>query len=213
MLLEPFSLPGLISHIFILVIAFTVHEFAHAWTAVQLGDDLPRRMGRLTLNPLVHLDPLGSILLLIAGFGWAKPVQVNPYNLRWGPSMGMAVVAAAGPFSNLVMAALAAIPFRLDVVPRGAGPLPAFLPAPSDFLQEFIAINILLMLFNLIPVPPLDGSKILRGFAPPSWDRIFMQLEQWGPFLLMGLFFFGGRILGPILYTPMLVIFRALVGR
>jgi Zn-dependent protease len=212
MLLQPFSLPGLISHILILIIAFTIHEFSHAWTAVQLGDDLPRRMGRLTLNPLVHLDPLGSILLLLAGFGWAKPVQVNPYNLRWGPSMGMAVVAAAGPLSNLVMAMLAAIPFRLGLELSGASPLPGLLPSLGQFLAEFIGINLLLMLFNLIPVPPLDGSKILRGFAPPNWDRIFVQLEQWGPFLLMALFFLGRNLLSSILYAPMSYLFKVLVG-
>jgi Zn-dependent protease len=206
------SLPDIISRIIILVIAFTIHEFSHAWMAVQLGDDLPRRMGRLTLNPLVHLDPLGSILLLIAGFGWAKPVQVNPYNLRWGPSMGMAVVAAAGPFSNLVMAALAAIPFRLGLVPQGGSLLAGVLPSPSQFLTEFIFINIILMLFNLIPIAPLDGSKIIRGFAPREWDRLFVQLEQWGPFLLMALVFLGGGVLGLILGGPANFLFRTLVG-
>jgi Zn-dependent protease len=206
------SLPDIISRIIILVIAFTIHEFSHAWTAVQLGDDLPRRMGRLTLNPLVHLDPLGSILLLIAGFGWAKPVQVNPYNLRWGPSMGMAVVAAAGPFSNLVMAALAAIPFRLGLVPQGGSLLAGVLPSASQFLTEFIFINIILMLFNLIPIAPLDGSKIIRGFAPREWDRLFVQLEQWGPFLLMALVFLGGGVLNLILGGPATFLFRTLVG-
>ena len=206
------SLPDLVSRIIILVIAFTIHEFAHAWSAVQLGDDTPRRMGRLTLNPLVHLDPIGSLLLLFAGFGWAKPVQVNPYNLRWGPQMGMAAVAAAGPFSNLVMAALAAIPFRLDIVPGGGGSIGGILPSPSQFLSEFIFINIILMLFNLIPIAPLDGSKILRGFAPPSWDRVFMQLEQWGPFLLMALVFLGRGVMGVLLGGPANFLFRTLVG-
>jgi Zn-dependent protease len=206
------SLPDIVSRIIILIIAFTIHEFAHAWTAVRLGDDTPRRMGRLTLNPLVHLDPLGSILLLFAGFGWAKPVQVNPYNLRWGAAMGMAVVAAAGPLSNLVMAMLAAIPIRLGLVPAGGSSIGGILPSPGQFLAEFIFINIILLLFNLIPIAPLDGSKIIRGFAPPSWDRVFMQLEQWGPFLLMALVFLGGGILGALLGGPANFLFRTLVG-
>src|SRR3990172_60779 len=116
MLLNLPPIPVLISRLVTLVIAFTIHELAHAWTALQLGDDTPRRLGRLTLNPPAPLDPIGSILLLIAGFGWAKPVQVNPYNLRNGPRMGMAIVAAAGPISNLVLAVLAGIPFRLGLV-------------------------------------------------------------------------------------------------
>jgi Zn-dependent protease len=204
------TLPSLISRILTLLIAFTLHELAHAVTAVQLGDDTPRRMGRMTLNPLAHLDPLGSLLLLFAGFGWAKPVQVNPYNLRNGPQMGMAVVAAAGPFSNFVMAALAAIPLRLDIVPNIGGG--AVIPSLSGFLQEFIVINLVLMLFNLIPVTPLDGSKILRGFAPREWDGWLARLEQWGPFLLLAMVFLGGSLMSWLIFQPALRIARALVG-
>jgi Zn-dependent protease len=205
-----FTLPTFISRAITLIIAFTFHELAHAITAVQLGDDTPRRMGRVTLNPLAHLDPLGSLLLLFAGFGWAKPVLVNPYNLRTGPNLGMAVVAAAGPFSNLVMAALAAIPLRLDLVPDiGGGQV---LPTLSGFLGEFIFLNLILMLFNLIPITPLDGSKILRGFAPREWDRPLAMLEQWGPFLLMALVFLGGPIMGVLIGEPAFRIYRALVG-
>jgi Zn-dependent protease len=207
------ALPDLVSRIITLVIAFTIHELAHAWLAVQMGDETPRRMGRLTLNPLAHLDPIGSILLLVAGFGWAKPVQVNPYNLRFGPQLGMAAVAAAGPFSNLVMAALAAIPFRLGLLSLfDRGPLNAFLPSPSGFMLEFIQINLLLLLFNLIPIPPLDGFKILRGFAPRSLDSVFVQIEQWGVFLLMALVFLGQRVLSLILIGPMTFLFQALLG-
>src|SRR5438105_1123844 len=110
------SAPEIISRIITLLIAFTLHELSHAVTAVQLGDDTPQRMGRLTLNPLAHLDPIGSLLLIFAGFGWAKPVQINPYNLRMNPHAGMAVVAAAGPISNFLMALVAAIPFRLGLL-------------------------------------------------------------------------------------------------
>jgi Zn-dependent protease len=206
------SIPELITLGIILLFAFPIHELSHAVTAVQLGDDTPRRMGRLTLNPLAHLDLLGSILLFVARFGWAKPVQVNPYNLRWGPNMGMAVVAAAGPLSNLAMAIIAAIPFRLGLVSIFDRGSIGVLPSPAGFLVTFIQINLLLMLFNLIPIAPLDGSKIIRGFAPASWDRVFMQLEQWGPFLLMALVFLGQGILGMLLSGPMSFLFSTLVG-
>lgn len=203
--------PDLISRVIILLIAFTIHEFSHAWTAMQLGDDTPRRLGRLTFNPLAHLDPLGSLLLIVAGFGWAKPVPINPYNLRNGPRLGMAIVAAAGPFSNFVMAALAAIPLRLDIVPDIGGG--RFLPTLPGFLTDFIFLNLVLLLFNLIPITPLDGSKILRGFAPPEWDRFLAPLEQWGPFLLMALVFLGGGIMGTLIGGPAIRIFSLLVGR
>src|SRR5258708_2188686 len=146
------SLPVIISRVLTLVIAFTIHEFSHALTAVQLGDDTPQRMGRLTLNPLAHLDPLGSLLLIVAGFGWAKPVQINPYNLRTNPHIGMAIVAAAGPISNFLMALVGAIPFRLGLLSPFAGVGGPVLPSPSGFLLDFIEINLLLMFFNLIPI-------------------------------------------------------------
>jgi Zn-dependent protease len=200
--------PTLVARIFTLIIAFTIHELAHAWTAVELGDDTPRRMGRLTLNPLAHLDFLGSLLLVFAGFGWAKPVMTNPYNFRNGPRLGMALVAAAGPFSNLVMALVAAIPFRLGLL-NTAGWW-------TLFLVEFIFLNIILMLFNLLPIGPLDGSKVLRGFAPREWDSWLNPLEQWGPFILMALIFLGsfGRfsIIGLIIGPPANFLYHAIVG-
>lgn len=206
------SLPIIISRVLTLVIAFTIHEFSHALTAVQMGDDTPRRMGRLTLNPLAHLDPIGSLLLIVAGFGWAKPVQINPYNLRTNPHIGMAIVAAAGPISNFLMALIAAIPFRLSLLSpfvSSGGPI---LPSPAGFLLDFIEINLLLMFFNLIPIAPLDGSKILAGFAPREWDGLLATLEQWGPFLLLALVFLGQGLLGIILGPPINFLLRAIVG-
>lgn len=198
-----------------LVIAFTIHEFAHAWAATELGDDTARSMGRLTLNPLAHLDPIGSLMLIFAGFGWAKPVPFNPYRLRTGPQLGMLLVAAAGPFSNFIMALLAAIPFRLGWLPLSFGG-DGFLPSPSLLLIWFIIINLNLMLFNLIPIPPLDGSKILRGVAPASWDRALTQLEMIGPFLLMALFVlgrFGGEsIISFVIGPPMRFFLNTLLG-
>ena len=204
------SIPDLLAHAIILVISLTVHEFAHAYTAVQLGDDTPRQLGRLTLNPLAHLDPIGSLLFIIAGFGWAKPVPVNPYNLRNGPKMGMVIVAAAGPFSNFVLAALAAIPFRMNIVPDIGGT--ALTPSVSEFMVQFIYLNLVLMLFNLIPIPPLDGSKILRGFAPNEWDGFLSQLERLGPILLLLVVFMGGSVMSVLIGQPAIALFRALVG-
>ncbi len=206
------SAPEVISRIITLLIAFTLHELAHAVTAVQLGDDTPRRMGRLTLNPLAHLDPIGSLLLIFAGFGWAKPVQINPYNLRMNPHVGMAVVAAAGPISNFLMALIAAIPFRLGLLSPFASSGGPILPSPGGFLLDFIYINLLLMVFNLIPIAPLDGSKILAGFAPREWDGLLATLEQWGPFLLLALVFLGQGLLGLILGPPIRFLMGAVVG-
>jgi Zn-dependent protease len=203
--------PTVISRIITLVIAFTIHELSHAVTAGWLGDDTPRRMGRVSLNPLVHLDPIGSLLLIFAGFGWAKPVQINPYNLRNGPQLGMAVVAAAGPLSNLVMALIAAIPFRLGLLPL-FGLSNGIIPTPSQFLLTFIELNLVLMLFNLIPIAPLDGSKILRGFAPRSWELTLALMEQWGPFLLLALVFLGGGLLGVIMGPPLNFLYRVILG-
>ena len=161
----------LLSRLFVLVVAFTVHEFSHAWTADRFGDNTPRMNGRLTLNPLAHLDPIGSLLLLLGGFGWAKPVPVNPYALGRNSSAALMWVSLAGPGSNFLMAILGAIPLRL-----GLASLTGFGPISGDFavnfLSEFVWINLALMVFNLIPLAPLDGEKIAEYFFPPSWARV-----------------------------------------
>lgn len=189
-----------------LVIAITVHEFSHALAADRLGDPGPRREGRLVLNPLVHLDPIGSIFMLLGGFGWGRPVGVNPYNLRAPSRVSFALVAAAGPFSNLVLALVAAIPVRLGLfrffdIPTMNG----ITPSLSDLVTGFVAINIGLMLFNLIPLVPLDGSKILSGFVPLEWSEALSRLEPYGPMILLLLFASGyflpfsilGILIGP----------------
>ncbi|RPI32815.1 MAG: site-2 protease family protein [Chloroflexota bacterium] len=212
----------LISRSIVLIIAFTVHEFAHAWSADQFGDDTPRVNGRLTLNPLAHLDPIGSLLLLVAGFGWAKPVPINPFYLqRRAPSATM-WVALAGPFSNLIMAILAAIPFRLglvsgiqaqyDVYFRGSHLLPSF----AQIMWEFVAINLVLMLFNLIPLAPLDGEKIADYFLPPSWGRVLDAIRPYGPIILMAVFFVGPmlniNVIGWIIGRPLQTLMNLLIG-
>ena len=139
-------------------------------------------------------------------------MQINPYNLRYGPKLGMAAVAAAGPVSNLLMALIAAIPFRLGLLPLFASSTSRILPTPSSFLFEFISLNLVLMLFNLIPIAPLDGSKILRGFAPREWDGVLATLEQWGPFLLLALVFLGGSVLSLVLGPPLRFLYSVILG-
>ena len=184
----------LISRILTLVIAFSVHEFSHAKVADLFGDDTPRQNGRLTLNPLKHLDIFGSLMLLVAGFGWAKPVPVNPYALaRRSPSAFM-WVSLAGPASNFMMAILAAIPLRAGWVTRfGTLGTASLLPSPYAFLTEFIFINLLLLLFNLIPLAPLDGDKIFSYFAPPPLARALDVIRPYGPIVLMLLVFIAPR--------------------
>jgi len=206
-------LAALIVVAIMLLVGFPVHEFSHALAAYRLGDSTARFMGRLTLNPIVHFDPLGGILLAITfigsqgtfGFGWAKPTPVNPRNLEGG-RWGEAIVAAAGPISNLVLAIAAAIPLRyvlsnLTLVDQ----IPTLL---LQVLYLFIVINLVLMIFNLFPIPPLDGSKVLFAFLPPqvAW-RWRPVLEQYG-FILLFLIFFvlpavgmpiGTRIVGEVI--------------
>ena len=169
-----------------LVIAFTVHEFSHAWTADQLGDPTPRAAGRLTLNPLVHLDVLGSILLVVAGFGWAKPVPVNPYALQRRTPAGMMIVAAVGPLSNVGLALLASIPFLLGLVSISSSTV-------AVFVADFIFLNLVLFFFNLIPIFPLDGEKVLTYFLPPSGQTLLAQIRPYGPILLALLIVLSSR--------------------
>jgi Zn-dependent protease len=206
--------PVIISRLITLVIAFTGHEFAHAWSADELGDDTPRLNGRLTLNPLSHLDPLGSLLLLVAGFGWARPVPINPYALERRTPSGTMLVSIAGPLSNLVMAILAAIPFRAGWLDPFAGP-GKFLPSASSFLTEFIFINLILLFFNLIPLSPLDGEKVLEYFLPAEARSTLYQLRPYGPLLLLALVFLaplvGLDVLGTLIGWPTQQVFRLLV--
>ncbi len=184
------DLSSVLARLVTLVIAFTVHEFAHAWTADRLGDATPRLSGRLTLNPLAHLDPVGSLLLLLAGFGWAKPVPVNPYALRSRTPAGLMMVSVVGPLSNLLLAILAALPFRAGWLNPSlvSGSLLASL---SAFLVEFIFINLLLLFFNLIPLSPLDGEKVLEYLLPPEGKDVLARLRPYGPMILLALVFLG----------------------
>jgi len=184
--------PTLIARLFVLLTAFAVHEFAHAWTANYFGDDTPRQYGRLTLNPLAHLDVMGSLMLIFAGFGWAKPVPVNAYYLERRSPAALMWVSLAGPLSNLLMAVLGAIPFKMgwlsvyDAFESSPGSL---LPSLPILLFEFVAINLVLMLFNLIPLYPLDGEKIAQYFFPPSWASFLDRIRPYSPVIFILLFF------------------------
>lgn len=208
------SLPTLISRVATLVIALSVHEFAHAWAANELGDDTPRRHGRLTLNPLAHLDLMGSIMLVVAGFGWAKPVPIDPYAVRRRTPAGTMLVSVAGPFSNLLLAITASIPIRMGLI-QYSGTTSRILPSAAGFLYEFILINLLLMLFNLIPLFPLDGEKALEYFLPYRGKEILLRLRPYGTILLMALFFMGPYIginlFQYLILTPALWLFGLLI--
>lgn len=196
-----------------LLVGFPIHEFSHALAAYRLGDGTAKLFGRLTINPIAHFDMVGGILLAITfigsaasgsafGFGWAKPTPVNPMNLLYG-RRGEAIVAAAGPISNLVLAAAAAIPLRYLI---SQPDLLAQVTMLAQILSLFVLINLVLMVFNLIPVPPLDGSKVLFAFLDRRTEyQIRPLLEQYGFFILILLFFLppggsiGGRVLLPII--------------
>ena len=179
------SFPLFISLLFVLVISFSVHEFSHAWVADYFGDDTPRFQGRLTLNPLAHLDVLGSLMLLFAGFGWAKPVQVNLYALENRSKAAPMLVALAGPASNLLLALVAALPLRLGLIQPAASS--ALLPSLYNLLRTFVYFNLVLMIFNLIPLFPLDGEKVLHYFLPYEGQRFMENLRRYslGPLLVV----------------------------
>jgi Zn-dependent protease len=211
------DLPTIIARIFVLLTAFSVHEFAHAWTANFFGDDTPGRYGRLTLNPLAHLDVMGSLMLLFVGFGWAKPVPVNPYALGRRSPAAFMWVSLAGPMSNLIMAVLAAIPFQFglisinDVFTQGS----SFLPSIPFLMFEFVYINLILMLFNLIPLYPLDGEKIAQYFFPPSWSDFLDRIRPYSSLILIvffiGLPYLGINVVGWIMGPAMDVLMGMLI--
>ncbi len=181
-----------------LLIALTFHEYAHGKVADLLGDDTPYNQGRLTLNPLPHLDGVGFIMFALAGFGWAKPVRVNPVNFNRNISMkrGMMLVALAGPAMNLLLAFIGMILLRI-VSPYA---LTDWGVIAVDLINPLILYNVILAVFNLLPVPPLDGSKILAGLIPDSGGRLIYTLERYGFVILLVLVFTGiaGDIFRPI---------------
>jgi len=184
-----------------IIIALTFHEYAHGRVADLLGDDTPYLQGRLTLNPLPHLDVVGFLMLFFTNFGWAKPVQVNPYRFRnMRVKEGMLLVALAGPAMNLLLAIVGmGVLKTIGVDPQDGV---ALYSSPAGILlAPLVSINLALMIFNLIPVPPLDGSKILAGLLPDSAAKYIYALEQYGIVILLLLLFTGAAsmVLGPLL--------------
>jgi len=211
----------------VLLICLTFHEAAHAWTALQLGDDTPKKMGRVSLNPLHHLDPVGSGLMLMSlvlfhvGLGWGKPVQIDATKLKPSPKVGMAIVAIAGPVSNLILATLGALILRTHLLtfnPQKFFTIGGqnYYFSPGLFLETFVLLNLTLMLFNLIPLAPLDGSRVWQIALP---DKIYWQYaryEIFAAFLVIALVLLditlGTGILSRILTTPVCGMWRLLVG-
>ena len=212
------SLPQLITYGIILLTCFPVHEFAHAWVADRFGDTTPRANGRLTLNPLAHLDPIGSLLMIVAGFGWAKPVPINPYALQRRSRAAPMLVSLAGPMSNLLLAIIASLFFRVGLVSANkvgyiAGGAVPNLPL---FLWMFVGINLWLMLFNLIPVFPLDGEKVVDYFLPAAGVRFMEIIRPYGPMILLVIIFVlplvGVDVLGRVIQPAYFALARLLIG-
>lgn len=207
LLSDQIDLAGILARLIALTIAITVHEFSHAKRAELAGDRTPRALGRVTLNPLAHYDLIGSTMILLFGFGWAKPVPINPLAFRH-PRRDTIMVSLWGPLSNFIIAALLAIPVRLNVV--------------GDYwmpIREIILINIMLGIFNLIPIPPLDGSHILEMMLPlrahQRFEAFFARNRQWVliAFLLIMFVPTLSRIVFGAISIPMFLLFMLLTGR
>jgi Zn-dependent protease len=193
-----------------IVVGLVVHEFAHAWTASLFGDKTAKLAGRVTLNPVAHLDPIGLLMIVFAPFGWAKPVPVNPLNFR-RPRLGMVVVALAGPLSNLLLAVLVVLFSKLyfSAYPD-ADLLTGFVP---NLLRMSFLVNVALFVFNLIPIFPLDGSRIVSGLLPYRWEVRYRKLELYGPFILLMLVIIpqtNQAIFGPLINGVAGLIIRVL---
>ena len=197
MLFGTTSLDVLLAAVIALLVGLTFHEFSHALVADELGDHRPRAMGRLTLNPIPHIDPIGAVMLLIAGFGWAKPVMVNPYALRNGVR-SMWLVAAAGPAANFVVAIAFAVVYRvLDLAGVDGGFV-------VSLVRNVVLLNVLLALFNFIPIPPLDGYNAVLSFLPP---RTAMTVQRYAPYGILVLL-----LLIILPNSPLGLLFRAVAG-
>jgi len=201
-----FDLKNLLNLVIALLYAITIHEFFHAWTANRLGDPTAKMQGRLTLNPLAHLDPLGTICIFVAHFGWGKPVPVNPGYFKH-PRRDDVLVSAAGPISNFVSALLFGLIFQI---------LYKFAGVPSDLfkvLELLVVMNLMLAIFNCIPLYPLDGSHILKGFLPRQMLPGYENISRYSPFILLGIILLGNFAHIPILsyiIWPPIMFFKSL---
>jgi Zn-dependent protease len=205
----------LIGYAIAIILGISLHEFAHALIAYRLGDLTPVRDGRLTINPLAHFDIFGTLMILFVGFGYGRPVMVNPYNFRIDRRMGMALVAIAGPITNIIIALVFGLSLRvlnIAFADSSAGGLDYIFSIFSIIVQ----LNLLLAIFNMIPFPPLDGSKVLLAILPGdlaySVERFYIQTQQYGFIVILLLFYVGGQFISPILYVPANLLYRLIVG-
>lgn len=187
-----------------IVVAVTIHEFSHAIVADQLGDFTARKLGRLTLKPSAHLDPMGSIIFLVAGFGWGKPVPVVQNNIKkLNPQIGLALISLVGPGSNFIFSLLLAILIRFELIPNSV----LNIDLVASFIFILINVNILLCVFNLLPLPPLDGFKVILGILPSRFSNSLSQMERYGAIPLFGILildmtFNSINIFGTLIGTP-----------
>ena len=187
-----------------IVVAVTIHEFSHAIVADQLGDFTARKLGRLTLKPSAHLDPMGSIIFLVAGFGWGKPVPVVQNNIKkLNPQIGLALISLVGPGSNFIFSLLLAILIRFELIPNSV----LNIDLVASFIFILINVNILLCVFNLLPLPPLDGFKVILGILPSRFSNSLSQIERYGAIPLFGMLildmtFNSINIFGTLIGTP-----------
>ncbi len=190
----------------IILLALPLHEFAHAFAAVKLGDPTPRLQGRYTLNPIAHLDLVGTLMIVFTPIGWAKPVQWNPNNIRGNPKLGRILVAVAGPTANLLLAIVGLLLVRvllfmfMNVFGNGAGPMNIMTTVNvyetiARGLEIFVQINVVLFVFNLMPIPPLDGSHILFSLLPGDLDRLYNSVAQFGFMLVFGIAFLAPNVI------------------
>jgi Zn-dependent protease len=191
------DLVGAVIGLIPMILSLSVHEWAHAWSANRLGDDTAKRSGRLTLNPTAHIDPFGTIILPlllvlshVPAFGWARPVPVDPSRFRGGVSMGrgMAITASAGPIANLILAVGSTVLLGVLMRANLAG------TAAKSLLIDVILLNVVLAIFNLIPLPPLDGSRIVAWLLPARLRQGWQTVERFAPVLLIVVFMFGGKL-------------------
>ena len=183
----------LLARLLVIILGIPLHEWAHGWVAHLLGDDTPRLQGRLSLNPFVHLDPIGTLMILLTGFGWGRAARVNPYRMTRvrNPRVGMALSALAGPASNVLQALILALPFRLgllDSLPQAQA------YRLANFLIMAIQVNIGLVAFNMLPIPPLDGSRVLAGVAPPRVGDLLESLEPYATYIFIFVLFILPRM-------------------
>lgn len=187
-----------------IVVAVTIHEFSHAIVADQLGDFTARKLGRLTLKPSAHLDPMGSIIFLVAGFGWGKPVPIVQNNIKkLNPQIGLALISLVGPGSNFIFSLLLAILIRFELIPNSV----LNIDLVASFIFILINVNILLCVFNLLPLPPLDGFKVILGILPSRFSNSLSQMERYGAIPLFGILildmtFNSINIFGTLIGTP-----------